>query len=170
MQGANPEARYIPNGPPSMKSAGELAAIQFTDNQARRGLTPPWNNGRRAKELRSVMGRRPIGGIFSVGVEEPYRWKDSVQSEPEIRLWVAEGTANGMRPWVTKFSGVLYDRRWLPVVERIYDWHYKHERYLRNEAPLAGSGCSTRNRRRGITPVPRPATAPTITCSACITR
>ena len=70
-----------------------------------------------------MMGRRPIGGIFSVGLEEPYRWKDSVQSEPEIRLWVAEGTANGMRPWFTKFSGVLYDRRWLPVVERIYDWH-----------------------------------------------
>ena len=83
------------------------------------------------------MGRRPIGGIFSVGLEEPYRWKDSVQSEPEIRLWVAEGTANGMRPWVTKFSGVLYDRRWLPIVERIYDWHFAHERYLRNEAPLA---------------------------------
>ena len=140
VQGANPEARYIPNGPPSMKSAGELAAIQFTDNQARRGLTPPWNNGRRAKELRSVMGRRPIGGIFSVGVEEPYRWKDSVQSEPEIRLWVAEGTANGMRPWVTKFSGVLYDRRWLPAVERIYDWHFRHERYLRNESPVASIG------------------------------
>ena len=140
VQAANPEARFIPNGPPSMKSAGELAAIQFTDNQARRGLTPPWNNGRRAKELRSVMGRRPIGGIFSVGVEEPYRWKDSVQSEPEIQLWVAEGTANGMRPWVTKFSGVLYDRRWLPVVERIYDWHYRHERYLRNESPVAAIG------------------------------
>ena len=84
-----------------------------------------------------MMGRRPIGGIFSVGLEEPYRWKDSVQSEPEIRLWVAEGTANGMRPWVTKFSGVLYDRRWLPVVERIYEWHAAHERYLRNESPLA---------------------------------
>ena len=84
-----------------------------------------------------MMGRRPIGGIFSVGLEEPYRWKDSVQSEPEIRLWVAEGTANGMRPWFTKFSGTLYDQRWLPIVERIYDWHARHERYLRNEAPLA---------------------------------
>jgi hypothetical protein len=42
-----------------------------------------------------------------------------------------------MRPWVTKFSGVLYDRRWLPVVQRIYQWHFEHERYLRNEAPLA---------------------------------
>jgi hypothetical protein len=137
VRAANAEARFIPNGPPDLKTAGELAAIQFTDNQARRGLTPPWNNGRRAKELRSVMGRRPIGGIFSVGLEEPYRWKDSVQSEPEIRLWVAEGTANGMRPWVTKFSGVLYDRRWLQPVERIYQWHFDHERYLRNEAPLA---------------------------------
>src|SRR4051794_40666216 len=133
----NSEACFIPNGPPDLKTAGELARIQFTDNQARHGLTPPWSNGHRAKELRSVMGRRPIGGIFSVGLEEPYRWKDSVQSEPEIRLWVAEGTANGMRPWVTKFSGVLYDRRWLPMVERIYDWHARHERYLRNELPLA---------------------------------
>jgi hypothetical protein len=133
----NPEARFVPNGPPDMKSAIELADIQFADYQARRGLMPPWGNGRRAKEYRAVMGRKPVGGIFSVGLEEPYRWKDSVQSEPEIRLWVAEGTANGMRPWVTKFSGVLYDRRWLSMVERIYDWHFRHEKYLRNERPLA---------------------------------
>ena len=84
VRAANPEASFIPNGPPDLKTAGELAAIQFTDNQARRGVTPPWANGRRAKEYRSVMGRRPIGGIFSVGLEEAYRWKDSVQSEPEI--------------------------------------------------------------------------------------
>ncbi|MEP6919367.1 MAG: alpha-amylase family protein, partial [Acidobacteriota bacterium] len=137
IRAVKPDAAFIPNGPPDLKTAGELAPIQFTDNQARRGVTPPWTNGHRAKEYRSVMGRRPIGGIFSVGLEEPYRWKDSVQSEPEIRLWVAEGTANGMRPWVTKFSGVLYDRRWLPMVERIYRWHAQHERYLRNELPLA---------------------------------
>jgi hypothetical protein len=137
IRAANPEARFIPNGPPDLKTAGEMASILFTDNQARRGLTAPWANAHRAKELRAVLGRRPIGGIFSVGLEEPYRWKDSVQSEPEIRLWVAEGTANGMRPWVTKFSGVLYDRRWLPMVERIYQWHAAHERYLRNELPLA---------------------------------
>ena len=80
-----------------------------------------------------MMGRKPIGGIFSVGLEEPYRWKDSVQSEPEIRLWVADGIANGLRPWFTKFSGVLHDHALAAGVERIYDWHYRHERYLRNE-------------------------------------
>ena len=83
------------------------------------------------------MGTKPIGGIFSVGVEEPYRWKDSVQSAPEIRLWVLDGIANGLRPWFTKFAGTLNDRRWLPVVEDLYVWHYRNERYLRNERPLA---------------------------------
>jgi hypothetical protein len=133
----NAEACFIPNGPPDLRTAGELAPIQFSDHQARRGLTPPWSNARRAKEYRSVMGRRPVGGIFSVGLEEPWRWKDSVQSDTEIRIWVAEGTAAGMRPWFTKFSGVLYDRRWLSTVERIYEWHHRHEPYLRNERSLA---------------------------------
>src|SRR5262249_23597844 len=69
-------------------------------------------------------------GIFSVGLEEPYRWKDSVQSEAEIRLWALDGIANGLRPWFTKFSGTLYDRRWLAVVEDVYRWHRGVERYL----------------------------------------
>ena len=75
-----------------------------------------------------------------MGIEEQYRWKDSVQTEAEIRVWVAEGTANGMRPWFTKFSGVLYDRRWLDIVDKIYQVHYRNERYLRNIAPLARVG------------------------------
>ncbi len=139
----NPAARYIPNsgGGASadldMKTIGELAPILFADRQARSGLAAPWANGKNGKEYRSTMGRKPIGGIFSVGVEEPYRWKDSVQSGPEIRLWVLDGIANGLRPWFTKFAGDLHDRRWLPVVEEVYGWHYRNERYLRNEAPLA---------------------------------
>ena len=86
------------------------------------------------------MGRKPIVGIFSVGVEEPYRWKDSVQSGAEIRLWALDGIANGLRPWFTKFSGTLHDQRWLPVVEELYSWHYRNERYLRNDESLARVG------------------------------
>jgi len=139
----NPAARYIPNSGGGatadldMKSIGDLAPILFADRQARSGVTPPWANGKNGKEYRSTMGAKPIGGIFSVGVEEPYRWKDSVQSAPEIRLWVLDGVANGLRPWFTKFAGSLNDRRWLPVVEDLYVWHHRNERYLRNERPLA---------------------------------
>jgi hypothetical protein len=140
---ANPAARFIANAGGGalsdldMKTIGELAPTLFADRQARRGLTPPWANGKNGKEYRATFGRKPIVGIFSVGVEEPYRWKDSVQNEQEIRLWVLDGIANGLRPWFTKFSGTLHDRRWLEPVQRVYEWAYRNERYLRNEAPLA---------------------------------
>ncbi|MBG0858986.1 MAG: beta-galactosidase trimerization domain-containing protein [Bacteroidales bacterium] len=133
-------SRFIPNGFPDKVITGQLSDIVFTDHQARSGVTMPWSNGRVAKELRASIGMKPLGGIFSVGFEEQYRWKDSVQTEAEIRVWVAEGIANGMRPWFTKFSGVLYDRRWLDVVEKIYNAHYRNELYLRNTAPLARAG------------------------------
>ncbi len=135
-----PSSRFIPNGPPDLKTAGEKADILFQDRQARSGLTCPWTNGRYAKELRATMGRKPIGGIFSVGLEERYRWKDSVQSQAEVRVWVAESIAHGVRPWFTKFSAVLYDRRWLKVVEDLYGWHHRFERYFRNESPIARVG------------------------------
>jgi hypothetical protein len=138
-----PQARFIANAgggalsPLDMKAVGEMADILFADRQARSGAMPLWMNGKNAKEYRAALRRKPIGGIFSVGVEEPYRWKDSVQSEAELRAWVLEGTANGMRPWFTKFSGTLHDSRWLDRVARLYDWHHGAEKYLRNERPLA---------------------------------
>jgi hypothetical protein len=142
----NPDSCVIPNtggGATSaldMQQIGELAPTLMADRQARRGLTAPWANGKNGKEYRATMGRKPIVGIFSVGVEEPYRWKDSVQSEAEIRLWVADGVANGLRPWFTKFSGVLHDQRWLKPVEELYRRYARWENYLRNERPLARVG------------------------------
>ena len=143
---ANPKARFVANSGGgalselNMKTMGEKASILFADRQARSGLTPAWANGKNGKEYRAAMGNKPIGGIFSVGVEEAYRWKDSVQSEPEIRLWALDGIANGLRPWFTKFGGVLHDKRWLPVVEQVYTWAWRNERYLRNTAPMARIG------------------------------
>lgn len=142
----NPDSCVIPNtggGATSqldMQRIGELAPTLIADRQARRGLMVPWANGKNGKEFRATMGRKPIVGIFSVGVEEPYRWKDSVQSEAEIRLWVADGVANGLRPWFTKFSGVLHDQRWLKPVEDLYRRYARWEKYLRNERPLARVG------------------------------
>jgi len=136
-------ARYIPNtgggalSDLDMKRIGELAPTLFADRQAREGLMPPWANGKNGKEYRATMGRKAIGGIFGVGVVGPHRWEDSVQNGPEIRLWVQDGIANGLRPWFTKFSGTLHDRRWLKVVEDLYGWHYRNEHYLRNEDSLA---------------------------------
>ncbi|MCX6081004.1 MAG: hypothetical protein NTW32_15860 [Chloroflexi bacterium] len=142
----NPAARFIPNGGGGalslldMKTVGEMADTLFADRQGRSGIMPPWTSGKDAKEYRAALGSKPIVGIFSVGLEGPYRWKDSVQSTAETGIWVAEGIANGLRPWYTKFAGTVYDKRWLKPVSDIYNWHYRWERYLRNEKPLARVG------------------------------
>jgi hypothetical protein len=139
----NPDSCIIPNaggGATSsldMKRIGERAPTLMADHQARRGVAVPWANGQKGKEFRATMGNKPIIGIFSVGLEEPYRWKDSVQSAAEIRLWALDGIANGLRPWFTKFAGSVNDPRWLKPVEEIYLWCHSAERYLRNERPLA---------------------------------
>jgi hypothetical protein len=143
IRGVNPEACFIANSGGGalseldMSTVGQLAPILFADKQARRGLMPPWGNGKNGKEYRSAMGRKPIGGIFSVGVEEPYRWKDSVQSAAEIQVWAIDGIAQGLRPWFTKFNAKPIDTRWMPVVKDIYTWHWRNETYLRNESNLA---------------------------------
>jgi hypothetical protein len=142
----NPDACLIPNtggGATSsldMRAIGERAPMLVADRQARRGLMPPWAIGMNAKEYRAVMGPKPVVGLFSVGVEEPYRWKDSVQGGEEIRLWAADLVANGMRPWFSKFAGVLHDPRWLAPVEEVFRFCHGAERYLRNERPLARVG------------------------------
>ena len=139
----NPDSCVIPNGGGGatssldMKRIGELAPTLMADHQARRGVAVPWGNGKKGKEFRATMGRKPIVGIFSIGLEEPYRWKDSVQSPAEFRLWALDGIANGLRPWFTKFAGSINDPRWLKPVEELYGWCAGAEKYLRNERPLA---------------------------------
>ena len=139
----NPDSCVIPNtggGATSsldMKKIGELAPTLMADRQARSGLMAPWAIGKNAKEYRAALGMKPIVGIFSIGLEEPERWKDSVQNGAEIQLWVADLVANGMRPWFTKFGGVLHDERWLEPVENTYRRLAGWEKYLRNERPLA---------------------------------
>jgi hypothetical protein len=139
----NPGASFIANAGGgalselNMKTIGELAPTLFADRQGRSGLMPPWASGKNAKEYRATLGRKALAGICSVGNTARYRWKDSVQNGDEIRLWMTDGMAHGLRPWFTKFNAKPIDRRWLPVVEEVYNWHYRNERYLRNQASLA---------------------------------
>ncbi len=113
-------------------------AYLYHDHQGRSGLNPPWSAGKGGKELRAILGRRPAGLTFSVGLEGyPYRWKDSVQTEAEMRIWALDGVANGMHLKFCKFSGYLHDTRWPARVEELYSYLHSIEPYLRNEAPLA---------------------------------
>lgn len=146
VRAARPQAVFIPNtggganAEIDMQRAGARARLLVADRQARYGLMLAWANGKNAKEYRAALGRKPVLGIISVGLEAPYRWKDSVQAPAEIQLWAADGIAHGLRPWVTKFNAKPLDRRWLGPVEELFAWHARHERYLRHETNLARAG------------------------------
>jgi hypothetical protein len=137
----NPHSRYIPNvggsSPVDMEEVAKRAAILTIDRQGRSRTTPPWAIGQSAKRFRAVVPNATLGASLSVGIEGGHRWKDSVQSGPEIRIWAANAVANGISLTFTKFCTTLYDRRWLPVEEEQFRWHYRSEKYLRNAAPLA---------------------------------
>lgn len=140
---ARPGARYIANSGGGalsgldMKTVGELAPTLFADRQCRSGVMVPWANGKNGKEYRSTLGNKAIGGIFNTGIVAPHRWLNSYKSAAETRLWVLDGVANGLRPWFNKVSGAVHDQRGLKVIEDLYQWHYRVEPYLRNEAPIA---------------------------------
>ncbi len=141
-----PDARYIANSGGGalsgldMKKVGEMSPTLFADRQCRERVMVPWANGKNGKEYRSTLGNKAIGGIFNVGIVSPYRWLNSTKSPAETRIWVQDGVANGLRPWFNMVSGQLHDRRGLKVIEDLYVWHYKNERYLRNTAPIARVG------------------------------
>jgi len=91
---------------------------------------------------------KPVAGISSIGNDDNHRWKDSVQSAAEIRLWLLECIANGMRPWAVKFCGTLYDKRWVPPVEEVYQWHFENQKFWRTSETWRGLGWFGRRRRR----------------------
>ncbi|GAC1504620.1 MAG: family 10 glycosylhydrolase [Steroidobacteraceae bacterium] len=142
----NPEASMIPNNgsgarnPLDTLETSARAPLLVADRQARHGLAPPWLMGKTAKEYRATMRDKPVVGLFGVGLEEPERWKDSVTSTAEIRIWVLDALANGMRPWFSKFSATLHDERWLRGIEELYLWTEKNQHYLTGRKSLANVG------------------------------
>jgi hypothetical protein len=139
----NPVCSVVPNNGSGAQSpldaveTSRRAPMLAADRQARHGLEAPWLVGKSAKEYRATMGEKPVIGLFGIGLEEPERWKDSVTSNAEIRIWALEAIANGMRPWFTKFSGTLRDQRWLGEIETLYGWTEQNDAYLKGRRPIA---------------------------------
>ena len=142
----NPESSVIPNNgsgassPLNTIETSRRAPMLAADRQARHGLAAPWLVGKSAKEYRATMGDKPVIGLFGIGLEEQYRWKDSVTGNAEIRIWALDAIANGMRPWFTKFSATLHDERWLKAIDDVYLWTEKNQQYLTNRQTLARVG------------------------------
>lgn len=120
------------------KMLRQTVRAAYADQQARGAKEPAWLAGRSAKEAHCLMQGRPVSAIIAVGqTNTPYRFMDSVQSGAEVATYMHGCMAHGARPWMTKFKAEVFDKRWVPVVEKAYVWHARNERYFRNTANLA---------------------------------
>jgi hypothetical protein len=140
----NPNTGLLPGIPGGLLRQLDIGGLKkrahslYHDHQGRSGASiPPWSGGRGGKELRAVIAPKLVGNTWSVGHDGRHRWKDSVQSEAELRIWTADCAANGMSLKFCKFSGTLHDTRWLDYVEKIYNRLESVEDYLRDQTPLA---------------------------------
>ena len=85
---------------------------------------PPWGLNPWAASSVSVSRTRTVGRI-------------RFRMRPELRAFVADGIANGIRPWFAKFNAKVIDKRWMEPVAQTYDWCWRNEKYLRNTGSLA---------------------------------
>src|SRR5262249_42795897 len=81
---------------------------------------------------------RPSILLRSTWPGEKYRWKDSVTAGPEIQSWILDGVVQGMRPWFTKFNGVVPDKRWVEPIVESFGLHAVLEPVLDATVPAAG--------------------------------
>lgn len=138
-----PHASFIPNiGGHSMMEFDidvirQLAPILFVDHQGRHGNELAWNAGRQGKLVRATFRDRPVGLITSLNTEGEYRWKDSIQSGPEIEQWAYDGMAHGLFPWFTKFNAVVPDTRWVDHIAAAFNMHAEIEPVLGHMRPTA---------------------------------
>lgn len=138
-----PHASFIPNMGGASLMEFDLSLIRrhcpflVVDDQGRHGIEPVWMSGRNGKRMRATFPERPVTQITSVGPEEAHRWKDAVTSGAEVQAWIADGMAHGLRPWFTKFNGVVPDRRWVEPVVEIFRRHADLEEVIERTSPTA---------------------------------
>ncbi len=138
-----PHASFIPNMSGSSLMEFDLSVIKkhcpilFVDHQGRRNVEPAWSAGRNGKRIRATFRDRPVGLITSIGPEEIPRWKDSVQSGPEIEQWIHAGVTQGLFPWFTKFNACIPDDRWVEPTANAFRLHAKVEDALTGTQPTA---------------------------------
>lgn len=122
---------HFPVGGPGWQRIQGRAAQFNLDHQGRDLDVPPTRAGEMLKLLRVVAGDKPAIGIFAAWYAIGSDVKRAcARPSADMALWMAETVACGVRPWWHSVGASNTDRRWLPEVERFYQWHAANQEYL----------------------------------------
>jgi len=117
-----------------------MCGTVFADRQARRDWRCPGATARMGRSSGATLGSKPIVGFSASG------WKNHIDGKIPFKRsgnphLVADGIANGLRPWFTKFSGTLHDEPLAQSGEDIYGRHIYGKNICATKRQSLGSPC-----------------------------
>jgi hypothetical protein len=123
-----------------LRSICERSSMLMLDFQSRPGSGGFWANAEAGKLYHGLLGwDRPIAESMAMYAHgRPFRL--SSNSEPEARLWMVEGFAGGILPWIHHIGAYHEDRRQYGLAGPLLDWHARNEAYLVHRTPVAAVG------------------------------
>ncbi|PKQ45372.1 alpha-amylase family protein [Confluentibacter flavum] len=121
----------------NIKNIGDKAEWVTCDHQGRGGNTPIWDCAQQGKVVYGTMKGTPVTNVVGIKTGP---WRHSTKSEPEINIWLAQCTSSGMIPWWVYLGSEVYDRRWMEIGRKYYQWLAKHEKHYFNKRSLARIG------------------------------
>lgn len=118
----------------NLNKIGDMAQWITCDHQGRGGNTPIWACAQQGKVAYAVMKGKPVTNV--VGIKTG-AWRHSTNSEAETTLWLAQTSSSGMIPWFVYLGSEVYDKRWMEIGRKYFNWLAKHEKHYFNKRSLS---------------------------------
>ena len=131
-------------GGPNLDRLGRAAAWFQADNQGRAYKEPAiWGCSLQGRVCNAV-----LDGKFAANVTAAYStgspgWRNASKNPAEIRMWLNETLASGMRPYlhfVGAEDGFGEDRRWQTTGAECFQWTAKHDEHFSARRSIANIG------------------------------
>ena len=131
-------------GGPNLDRLGKTVQWFQADNQGRTYDEPSiWGCSLQGRVCNAVLDGKVAANVtaaYSTGI---VGWRNSSKNADEARMWMAQTSASGMRPYfhfVGSENGFCEDRRWQKVGEEYFRWTARHDAHFKTRRPLANIG------------------------------
>ncbi len=125
----------------NLKAICERSEFVMLDEQSRLDATGFQHNGEVGKMVHGVLGwDKPVAESMAMYQTPRPTFRLAAKPEPEVRLWMLDGIAGGIRPWWHRVSAYDEDRRIYRTAEPILRWHAENQSYLIDRRPIATVG------------------------------
>ncbi len=129
---------------PNLVQVGKISQWFQADNQGRGRMDDPvWGVTQQGRLCHAIMEGKMATNILGAWATGPLRWRESIKSPAESRIWLDQGLASGMVPYMHVIGGeqgMGEDRRYEKFGENYFAWTAKHDAHFMNRGSIANIG------------------------------